>query len=104
MLWEQITLEAFSAEAVSGWRGGQSFGSPKTYECRVEQRTRRVVGADGHEVLSSGRVVLEGSVPVGVRDRLTLPASYAPRQQPPVLSIQRNPGIFGTDGETVINF
>jgi hypothetical protein len=103
MMYQQITLKPFSAEATSGWRGAAAFGSSVTYTCRVEMKTRHVVASDGHDKLSTGRVILEGDITVGVRDELTLPTGMTP-QKPPILDIAKNPGIFGGPGETVIYF
>ena len=101
---ETVTLESWAAESSTGWKGASDYGPPQTYRCRVEWRQKRVVTAEGREMLSRGRAIIAASVNgIDVRARLTLPVGAFPRQ-PPILAIERNPDPFGLTSNTVIHF
>jgi hypothetical protein len=100
---QTVTVRPWVSEAASGWKGQASFGAPVPYRCRVEMKQRRVVGADGRERLSVGRVIIAGLVSIGVLDELALPAGYTP-QRPPIIAVEKNPDPFGIASNTVVLF
>lgn len=58
--------------------GAPTYGAAVTYQGRVANKTRNVIGADGQQVVSSGDVVLATITTVSVDDRVTLPGGKQP--------------------------
>ncbi len=92
-----IILEPFTA--LDSY-GSPTWGSGIAYPARIQQRARRIRNAQGDEVTSMTQVYL-ATVPesLTIRDRVTLPAPYAPTQ-PPILALARSPDDEG--GEVVV--
>ncbi len=65
--------------------GTPKYGAPVTYQARVRERMKLVRTAAGDERVSTATIWLEGSPPVTVQDRLTLPDG----RRPPILAIER---------------
>lgn len=95
---QTVTYEPFASQDQYGVR---SYGAAKTVKARIEQVTRRVTSQQGSEVASNTQVYLKpqatdaSSIVPTHRDRITLPAGFAP-QQPPILSIDRHMDVDAT--------
>ena len=95
---EQITVEPFSSQDAYG---NAAYKTPVTYRARVQQRARQITLASGAIVASQTQVYLvDPDVVIGIQDRITLPATYAPTQ-PPILAVRRSPDAVGARYVTV---
>lgn len=80
---DEITVEPFSAETAARVR---TYGTSVTYPACIESGSKRVIGNDGSEVVSTVQVLIPNRVQIDQRSRVTLPTDYVPRQ-PPILAI-----------------
>jgi hypothetical protein len=78
-----ITVEPFASVDLYG---SYSYGAPATYRARVQGKNRMVRTVSGEEVVSTVTVYLQETV--GPKDRITLPAIFAPTQ-PKILDVAR---------------
>lgn len=76
----------------TGGGGARTYGPDRIVRARVEPEQRLVRDRNGREVASSTVVFLEpvdltgATLTLGLDDRVTLPAGFAP-QAPPIISI-----------------
>jgi hypothetical protein len=61
--------------------GAPQYGPPFTRPARVEYSTTVVTNAQGQERTSTTLLILNGDVPITLRDKLTLPDGTAPAIQ-----------------------
>ena len=92
---DSITIEPRSSQTVND-EGG--FGAAVTYTCRVEGKILRVRDPNGDEQTSTVQVYLDQHVTIGLRDRLTLPVRFTPRQ-PPIINVASHVDELGTSGD-----
>lgn len=81
-------LQALLTDTVShaAYTGQDGYGSPifataVTHPCRIEEKTRRIVTAQGQEAMSRGKLFFDGDVAIGLRDRLTFEDGTRPALQ-----------------------
>lgn len=70
----------------------QSYGAPVTYPALIQRGAKRVVGADGREVISNTMVTIPDRVAIDQRGRITLPAGFVPLK-PPILGVEPLKGL-----------
>lgn len=77
---QEVTIEPF----VSYIGGGSdaTYGLSYTSACRIEMKNHLVVDRQGRTITARGKVFMLSVIIPDVRDRVTLPASYMPRQAP----------------------
>ena len=56
-------------------------GPPVARAARIEYKVRRIVNAQGQEVISRCRVFVDGTTPVGIQDTVVLEDGTAPKIQ-----------------------
>lgn len=99
LLTQVVTVEVAST-GLDGY-GRPAYGDPRTVPARVVGRTRLVRTVAGDERVSTVTVYLGEVTGITPRDRLTLPAPFAP-SQPPILAVQRVPDVTGALHEVVL--
>lgn len=88
---ETVTLASVTA---TDTYGSATYGTEKTVQARIEQFAKKVIDAQGREVVSMTRLYLKPTDTGGVSyvpavsDKVTLPDGYVP-QMPPILSVER---------------
>lgn len=76
LMLDEVTLEP--------WMGSDGFADPvyglgRTVQCRIQFSTRRIIAADGREVVSSVQITTATpNVRLTTKDRLTLPDGASP--------------------------
>ncbi|MBW2561268.1 MAG: hypothetical protein JRE40_10505 [Deltaproteobacteria bacterium] len=93
---QTVTIEPFTGVNVNG---EPQYGAAVQYSAFVQRRTRLVRDRAGQEVVSTAQVYLDGSVDVGIQDRITLPDG----SQPVILSIEVLPDETGSTHHKVVN-
>ncbi|MBC7340893.1 MAG: hypothetical protein H5U02_00305 [Clostridia bacterium] len=93
---QTVTVEPFSG---TNAYSEPVYGAPVTYSAFVQRKTKLVRDRTGREVVSTAQVYLDGSVNVGVQDRITLPDG----SQPVVLSVEVLPDETGSAHHKVVN-
>lgn len=94
MLAQEVTVESFVS---NNEYSTPTYGPANTLSARVQSRSKKVIMADGRELVSSAMVYLAGGSGVLVNDRITLPDGNSPV----ILSIERLPDEFGLFYEVV---
>lgn len=88
---QTITIE--SCVGNDGY-GSPTYGPPVSYRGRVVSQTRRLTSDRGMEVVSGTAIYLDTKSVILVKDRVTLPEGYDPRQ-PLILKVHRVEGARG---------
>lgn len=92
LLTQTVTIEPYAG---LGAHGESVYGGAVAYPARVWGKARRIRTGAGDEVTSTVQALLGvADAPVGVKDRITLPAGYQPAQ-PPILAVLRSPDEDG---------
>jgi len=93
---QTVTIEPFTGVNTYG---EPQYGDPVQYSAFVQHKTKLVRDRTGQEVVSTAQVYLDGSVDVGIQDRITLPEG----SQPVILSIEVLPDETGSTHHKVVN-
>jgi len=93
---QTVTIEPFAGVNVYG---EPQYGAAVQYSAFVQHRTRLVRDRTGQGIISTAQVYLDGSVNVGIQDRITLPDG----SQPTILSIEALPDETGSTHHKVVN-
>lgn len=93
---QTVTIEPFIG--VNAYAEPQ-YGVPVQYSAFVQRKTKLVRDRTGREVVSTAQVYLDGTVNIGVQDRITLPDG----SQPIVLSVEVLPDETGAIHHRVVN-
>jgi len=93
---QTVTIEPFIG--VNAYAEPQ-YGLPATYPAFVQRKTKLVRDRTGREVVSTAQMYLDGTVSVGVQDRITLPDG----SQPVILSVEVLPDETGATHHVVVN-
>lgn len=72
---DTVTVEAYSTQNVYN---EATYGAASTYQCRVQGQTKMIRTPAGEEKVSTVQVYLASAAGITVRDRITLPARFAP--------------------------
>jgi hypothetical protein len=88
LLQQTVTIEPCTGENSAG---EPVYGAAVTYACRVEEMLKTIYNKEGVLVTSTAQVFVDGVVPVGERDRVTLPSGL----QPLILNIEVEPDETG---------
>jgi len=91
-----VTIEPFTG--VNAY-GEPQYGAAVQYSAFVQRKTKLVRDRMGQEVVSTAQVYLDGSVDVGIQDRITLPDG----SQPVILSIEALSDETGNTHHKVVN-
>lgn len=95
LLNQVITIE--SATGVDAY-GQSRYGTAVLVHSRVEGRNRKVLDAQGNEVVSSTTIYVDGPTVITTASRITLPDGT----KPVILAIAEMPDIDGTPHHKVI--
>jgi len=93
---QTVTIEPFTG--VNAY-GEPQYGAAADYQAYVQYKTKLVRNAAGQETVSTAQVYLDGSVNVGIQDRIALPDG----SQPVILSIEALPDETGSTHHKVVN-
>jgi hypothetical protein len=74
--------------------GKKTFGAIVLFQGRVESKRRKIIGADGEEVISETTIYLATVSGIGMQDRVTLQSGYLP-PNPLILAIRRQDNEYG---------
>ena len=91
LMTETVTIEPFLSTTVGG---SSIYSAATTVKARIQQGARLVRDRQNREVVSNTRLYLAPTATDGTsftpgdNDRVTLPASYSPRQ-PPIIFVGR---------------
>lgn len=77
-----------------------SYGTAVTYPALIQRGAKRVIGANGRDVISNVQVYIPDRVAIDQRGRVTLPAGFVP-QQPPIIGVEPLKGL-GLDHTAVM--
>lgn len=88
---QTVTVESFTG---SDGYGAPIFGPPVAYRGRVVAQTRSLTTDKGLEIVSATTVYMDAKSVILVKDRITLPEGFDPRQ-PPILKVHRVEGSRG---------
>ena len=81
---------------IEPWTGNNgdanTYGSGAAYACRIVQTSKKQMTDKGEVVVQSTLIVLNGTVTVTAKDRITLPDG----SKPVILSVNTIPGPDGT--------
>lgn len=76
---DTVTVEPFTSYSTDGYNT-PVYGAALTLRARVEQGPKQIIDAEGRMVVSTVRAYLGSTGLFTVKDRLTLPAGFAPTQ------------------------
>jgi hypothetical protein len=93
ILWEKFLSS-------SGF-GRDVFQSPQSLPASISKGIDITLNIGGREKVSSVQVIIGGYYGLSVKDRYTLPARFAPLQQPPAVSVISTSDENGPHHETV---
>lgn len=98
MLVQQVTIAPVAA-ALNSY-AERTYGTAVTYSCRIAGRRRKVVDANGREVVSEMTIYLGSAAAIGLEDQVTLSTADAWSTQetalrPSILAIGRFPDQAG---------
>lgn len=85
--------------------GTASYGTAKTYRCRVENAQKYIKGPDGREVLSNATVYVANTSTGGYPPRTLAPTGkivLPDGSSPGILAVDENPDSTGGRHHTVI--
>jgi hypothetical protein len=85
-------------ESISGYATPR-YGSPKDYQCRIEQKNTLVRDQDGRERVSSTTIYLASTVTIPLNARITLPDGRTPSIMS-IESVQDEDGSYFTKVNT----
>lgn len=78
------------------------WGSPTTYQCRLEYTTRVIMDAEGKERVSSGRAYLMGVFPeITTESRVTVDEVQPALRHPVLISVTTDNDQFGPHNTTL---
>lgn len=86
---DEITVEPFTSETAGR---APSYGAAVTYTALIQRGARRIIGAQGREVISNIQVYIKDRVHIDQRSRVTLPTGFVPNQ-PPIIGIEPLKGL-----------
>lgn len=69
-----------------------SYGTAVTYPALIQRGAKRVIGANGRDVISNVQVYIPDRVAIDQRGRVTLPSGFVP-QQPPIIGVEPLKGL-----------
>lgn len=81
---QTVTIEPWTGFSDGG--AGSTYGTSYNSACRIQMKNHQAVTKDGRTVTARGKVFLLSLVIPTVKDRVTLPMSYTPRQ-PPIIDV-----------------
>lgn len=84
LLFDSVTIEPYSTQTPGQAR---SYGSAVTYPAMIQRGAKRIIGADGREIVSNIQIYIKERVHVDQRSRVTLPTGYVPNQ-PPIIGVE----------------
>ncbi len=93
---QTVTVESYLGNNAYG---EPQYGTPVQCPAFVQRKIKLVRDRTGREVVSTAQVYLDGSVNVGVQDRITLPDG----NQPVILSVEALPDETGGTHHLVVN-
>lgn len=93
---QTVTVEPYTGQ---NQYAEPTYGASVQYSAFVQRKTKLVRDRAGREVVSMAQVYLDGSVNVGVQDRITLPDG----SQPVILSVEDLPDETGVSHHKVVN-
>lgn len=76
MMTQTITVQSFISRTDEGV---PSYASPQTYKCRINYKTKNMIGADGQMVTVRGQAWLDTVDPISVNDRVIFPDGTEPQ-------------------------
>ncbi|MBU6429088.1 MAG: hypothetical protein KGR26_08775 [Cyanobacteria bacterium REEB65] len=76
-------------------RDQPTFGPAVSYSCRVVRATRRILKANGEEMVSNAVIYFDGETTAGIRDQVTLPEDSGAGQIRPILEVDNIPDLYG---------
>lgn len=88
---QTVTREPYASQ---NQYGKESYGAATTHAARVVGKRKKIIAADGSERVSMVTVYFADDVGLDVRDRLTLPEEFTPRQ-PEILAVAKIPDEEG---------
>jgi len=94
---DTITLEAYSTQNAYN---EPTYAAATTHQCRVQGRVKMVRTVQGDEKVSTVQVYLATAAGVTVRDRVTLPTRFTPRQ-PVILAVDYRSDEQGAYGDVI---
>lgn len=74
---DAVLVAPFTGYSTDGY-AQPAFGADVTYRARVQLGPKKIVSAEGVDVVSSVQVIVGSSAAFTVKDRLTLPGDLAP--------------------------
>lgn len=77
MLADVVTIEPYVGQDEYG---RAQTGAAASYRARVMGDVRKVIDANGEEVVSTTKIIVAGATAIDTRDVLTLPARWTPRR------------------------
>jgi hypothetical protein len=83
--WADFMPQSVMIEPWTGYTGGgagATYGSAYFSDCRVEMGNHLVVDRQGRTITARGKIFLLSTILIDVKDRITLPEGYVPRQTP----------------------
>jgi len=86
---DEITVEPYSSMTAAQVF---SYGSAVTYRALIQRGAKRVVNAQGRDVVSNVSVTIPERVHIDQRSRVTLPSGFVPNQ-PPIIGVEPLKGL-----------
>ena len=80
--------------------GEKTYGTLISYPGRIQNKRRKIIDREGHEVISETTLYLGTTATIGMEDQITLPSGYLPLH-PEILSIKREADENGAYATTI---